>query len=159
MRVVYADIDPLAVRDTALALDGAKDAAAIEGDAREPWRLLEAASDLLDPGEPVAVIYGAVLQYLTADEARSAVGDFTAALEPRSAVVISVPRFDDPAAAERVAELMAGTGWHNHAPADAESFFAGLRVIRGQVSDVSAWPMLTESGPAARMTGAVGVLD
>jgi S-adenosyl methyltransferase len=70
-RVVYVDNDPIAVAESRMLLDGNDRCAAIEGDLREPAKIL---SDpqvnrllLLDLGEPVAFLMNSVLHFVLDD--------------------------------------------------------------------------------------------
>jgi S-adenosyl methyltransferase len=66
-RVMYVDIDPIAVAHSRAILAGNPLAGVIEADVREPERILyhEAVTGLLDFGEPVAVLLNAVLHFVS----------------------------------------------------------------------------------------------
>jgi S-adenosyl methyltransferase len=78
-RVVYADVDPVAVAHGQAILGGVPTAAAIRGDLRDPLAVLAdpAVTRLIDPAEPVGVLMVAVL-HLIPDEERP--GDAVAAV-------------------------------------------------------------------------------
>jgi hypothetical protein len=65
-RVVYADIDDVAVAHSRLILEGNPDAAAIQGDLRDPDSILSAPQtrSLIDFTRPVAVLLVSVLHFL-----------------------------------------------------------------------------------------------
>ena len=65
-RVVYVDNDDVAVAHSRLLLDGNPDAAVIQGDLREPAKILADPETqlLLDFAQPVAVFLVAVLHFL-----------------------------------------------------------------------------------------------
>jgi hypothetical protein len=65
-RVVYVDIDPVAVAYSVSILDGNERAAVIQADLREPERILAEARklDLIDLDRPVAVLLAGVVHFL-----------------------------------------------------------------------------------------------
>ncbi|MET8776702.1 SAM-dependent methyltransferase [Nocardia sp. NPDC050713] len=71
IRVLYADIDPVAVAHSKAILRGHDRAAAIEADLRKPEELLGKARDtgLIDFEQPVGVLMVAVLHLLSDDDA------------------------------------------------------------------------------------------
>ena len=65
-RVVYADIDPVAIAHSKVILDGNDNAAVIDADLREPEKILdhEAVGRLIRPGEPTGLLLVAVLHFI-----------------------------------------------------------------------------------------------
>lgn len=65
-RVVYVDIDPVAVAHARAILDGRDDAAAIQADLREPGEILghPGTRRLIDFGQPVGLLLVAVLHFI-----------------------------------------------------------------------------------------------
>ncbi len=91
-RVVYADIDDVAVAHSKLILDDNPDATVIQADLREPARILADPETqlLLDFSRPVAVLLVAVLHFIgDADNPYQIVADLRDALAPGSYLVIS----------------------------------------------------------------------
>ncbi len=91
-RVVYVDIDPVAVSESLEILEGNELATAIRGDVRSSQGILghPQVRRLLDFDRPVGVLLCAVLHFVTDDEeARAAVGRLLAAVPAGSYVVIS----------------------------------------------------------------------
>lgn len=91
-RVVYVDIDPVAVEQSNSLLKDNRYATAIRGDLRDPGailrdpRLLES----LDFAEPVAVLMVAVLHFIPdRNDPAAIIGEFGAALTPGSFLAIS----------------------------------------------------------------------
>jgi hypothetical protein len=66
-RVMYVDIDPIAVAHSEMILSGNPLAAVIEADVRRPAEILyhEAVTDMIDFAEPVAVLLNAVLHFVS----------------------------------------------------------------------------------------------
>jgi len=91
-RVVYVDIDPVAVEQAKSLLAGDPNARAISGDLRDPEQILTdpAVTALLDFSAPVAVVLGYVLHHIPDDaDAAAAVSRIGAALSPGSFLVLS----------------------------------------------------------------------
>lgn len=94
-RVVYVDIDPVAVMQGRDLLDGNERAAATLGDITRPRELLDLLDDgplhdVLDLDQPTALILAAVLHFVPSDaEAFGAVAQFRDRLVPSSWLVIS----------------------------------------------------------------------
>jgi len=91
-RVVYADIDPVAVAHSEAILQGNPDTAVLRGDVREPGQILASARvrERIDFSQPVGVLLAAVLHFVTDEEDP---GRITAALRdalcPGSYLLIS----------------------------------------------------------------------
>jgi len=91
-RVVYVDIDPVAVAHSREILVGNERAAAIQEDFRRPERILDDpdVQRLFDFGRPVAVLMVALLHYLShADDPAGLIARLTQPLGARSYVVVS----------------------------------------------------------------------
>jgi len=91
-RVVYVDVDPVAVAHSRLILAGDPQCAVVEADVRQVDDLLARPEvvELLAAGEPVAVMLVAVLHFVTdADQPEKLVARLRDALPPGSAIVIS----------------------------------------------------------------------
>jgi hypothetical protein len=65
-RIVYADVDPVAVAHSRALLDGSQGAAVIEADLREPAEILRNATvrGMIDFAQPVGLLLVAVLHFL-----------------------------------------------------------------------------------------------
>ena len=91
-RVVYVDIDPVAVAESQEILQGHDGATALRGDLREPAAILDhpEVHRLLDLGQPVGLLLVAVLHFVNEDDvAYDVVARLMAALAPGSHLVIS----------------------------------------------------------------------
>ncbi len=91
-RVVYADSDPVAIAHSRMILHGNDHAAIVDGDLREPEKILadETTRRLIDFTQPVGLILAMVLHFIadTADPP-GLVARLTAPMAPGSHVVIS----------------------------------------------------------------------
>lgn len=74
-RVVYVDIDPVAVAHSQELLAGNPHAAVVQGDLRQPERILShpTVTGLLDLSQPTAVLMIAVLHFISDDDAPAGV--------------------------------------------------------------------------------------
>jgi len=97
-RIVYIDIDPVAVRQSEEILKGNANAIAIHGDLRQPEAILEHPDvrRMLAFDKPVAVLLMAILLFVTEDEdAYRTVGTLRNALAPGGYIAISHPTGDN----------------------------------------------------------------
>jgi len=91
-RVVYVDIDPVAVAHSRAILDGDPQTAVVLGDARRPEEVLAdpALTGLLDLGQPVAVLMVALLHFVAdEDDPAGMIARYRDALVPGSHLVVS----------------------------------------------------------------------
>jgi hypothetical protein len=91
-KVVYVDLDPVAVAHSRAILDGVPDAAVVAGDLRKPAEVLAnpALRGVVDFREPVAIMLVAVLHFVTSEEhPEDIVAGYAAASVPGSYVAIS----------------------------------------------------------------------
>ena len=90
-RVVYADIDPVAIAHSRTILAGRENAAIIEGDLREPEKILAHGDTrrLIDFSQPAGLLLVSVLHYVAdADDPWGAVATLRDALAPGSYLVV-----------------------------------------------------------------------
>jgi len=143
-RVAYVDHDREVIDEGALILDkdGGEGVAFVQADLRDP------AAVLADPGlrkvvaldEPGCVILAMVFQYMPAEQAREVVSGYATRLVPGSAVVISVPRNDDPASFAEVRAAWPDGELYNHSREEIASFFgAGLEMIPPSLVLARGW--------------------
>ncbi|WP_117208914.1 SAM-dependent methyltransferase [Allorhizocola rhizosphaerae] len=97
-RVVYVDIDPVAVAESQELLQGNAHATAIQGDLRNPGAILShpQVRKVLDFDQPIAVLLVAVLHFIDDDAAHGAVRQLLGAVCPGSYLVVSHLLDDDP---------------------------------------------------------------
>ncbi|HEX5595359.1 MAG TPA: SAM-dependent methyltransferase, partial [Micromonosporaceae bacterium] len=97
-RVVYVDIDPVAVSESLELLKGNQLATAVNGDLRDPQSILShpQVAAMLDFDRPIGLLLGAVLHFVSDDEvAYDAVGRLRAALVPGSYLLVSHATADE----------------------------------------------------------------
>ncbi len=140
-RVAYVDVDPVVLSHARALLATDDGVTAIGADLRDPAGVL-AHPDLravIDPALPMCVILGAVLHFLDADAARAVTAGYARLAAPGSCLVISVACYDDESLGKRLSAEYTAAAWHNHAPADVVSFFAGLGLVGPGVTEAHTW--------------------
>ena len=145
-RVVYVDIDPVAVAHARAILKDNPNATAIQADVRQPERILNhvEVKNLLDFSQPVGVLLLSVLHYVTDDEeAYGAVRTLRNALAPGSYVAISHASLEGLAhdIYERVSRLYARSTAQNklRSYAEIQQFFDGLELVEPGVVRTPLW--------------------
>ncbi len=148
-RVVYVDIDPMAVAESLDILAGNELATAVQGDLRNPAGILghPAVQRLLDLTEPVGLLLVSVLHFVPDDEqAYAAVTQLVDALPPGSHLVLSH------AASEAFDHLFAQSAdkldvyrQHTTTPgtsrtkAEVARFFTGLELVDPGLVRLGEW--------------------
>jgi SAM-dependent methyltransferase len=97
-RVVYVDIDPVAVMHSRSILEGDQQTAVLEGDLRDPDRIVAEARKLglLDFDRPIAVLLAGVVHFLPdADRPGEVIRTLREAVGPGSYLVISHSTYED----------------------------------------------------------------
>jgi SAM-dependent methyltransferase len=152
-RVVYVDNDPVSVATTRHMLDAVPNAAIVDADIRDPAAVLGAGEvrELLDFGQPLAVMMVAVLHYVPVeDDAQAIVAEYRSVLPPGSVLVISHttddPRPEVAAAIKKVFDETATPVTHRSL-ADVVAFFDGLDLVEPGVVWTPQWRPEDESGP------------
>lgn len=156
---VYVDADPMVASHASALLGGSRMLAAVHGDLRFPAAVCDdpAVRQVIGFSRPAVVVLGLVLDLSDAHDAGRIVAGYAARLAPGSAVVITVARYEDPAAA-RIAGLSPGRV--NHSAEDVQGWFAraGLDLVRPAVADVRSWPVMPPGGKGrAAVIGGIGV--
>jgi S-adenosyl methyltransferase len=145
-RVVYVDVDPVAVAHSRHILAGNGQVAVIQEDLRRPDRILAhpETTGLLDLGQPTALLLLAVLHFVPDDEDPvGLVGRLRDALAPGSYVALSHGTADNLSAetSRRWVELFKRTPTPGtpRGRADVERFFDGLDVLEPGVVWAPQW--------------------
>jgi hypothetical protein len=147
-RVVYVDIDPVAVAESMELLDGNKHAAVVRADVREPQAILDhpAVRRLVDFTQPVGLLMAAVLHFVSDDDqAYGVVSQLVGAMPAGSYFVASHT------ATESFAPLSAVAGQEDvyrrrtatpgtvRTRAEVGRFFTGLEVLEPGVVWADDW--------------------
>lgn len=169
-RVVYVDIEPIAVAHSNTILSGNDRAVAIQADMRAVDDVLgnPDVTRLLDLTSPVGLIVAGVLQYID-DEDRPAamVAAYRDQLASGSYVVMSHPSLEG-LSEEREAGARAASGVYNRTATpfryrsrrEFEEMFAGLDIVEPGITYMWSWRPETEAegeGPDGQAIGLAGV--
>lgn len=145
-RVVYVDLDPVAVRHSEEILRDNPNAAVVRADARRPELILAdpEVRRMLDPDKPTAALFLAMLLFVTDDsEAYGVVESLRDGLAPGSYIAISHPTADDlpQDQVEQARTLYRSTGnpVSIRTYGQVERFFAGLDLVEPGLVYVSRW--------------------
>ena len=145
-RVVYVDIDPVAVAHSAALLQDNAAATIIQADLRQPDAILDHPSvrDLLAARRPVGLILAYVLHFVVDDEdALAVVRTLRDALPPESYVVISHGTVEHMPAdiLEQLVRLYRTTSQpvRIRSRAEIERFFEGLELVEPGLVYVPLW--------------------
>jgi hypothetical protein len=145
-RVVYVDNDPIVLAHArALLASGPQGATAyIDADLRDTGKILAGARDVLDFGQPIAVLLLGVLHCIPdEDDPAALVARLMAAVPPGSYLVIAHPASD--VATEQMAQSMGDYNKQAAAPLTARSyaevrgFFDGLDLVEPGVVQLHRW--------------------
>jgi hypothetical protein len=145
-RVVYVDVDPVAVAQSGAILQGNPQATIIQADARTPQYVLghPAVRELLDAGQPVALLLVFVLHFVVDDAlARRVVRELRDALPPGSYVALSHGTTEGlpPPILDQLVRLYAGTSQpvRPRPRAEVERYFEGLELVEPGLVYVPRW--------------------
>ena len=140
-RVAYVDVDPVVLSHARALVATSDGVTAVAADLRDPGAVLAdpVLRTVIDPDRPVCFILGAVLHFMDAGAARAVTAGYARLMTPGSCLVISVASFDDEDLGKQLAAEYTAAAWHNHTPADVESFFAGLQLVGPGVTEAQTW--------------------
>ncbi|MFC0506616.1 SAM-dependent methyltransferase [Micromonospora costi] len=148
-RVVYVDIDPVAVAESLELLEGNEGATAVRGDLRDPQSILShpQVTALLDFDQPIGLLLGAVLHFVPDDDlAYDAVGQLRAALAPGSYLLVSHATADEAPhdqgeldVAHDIYRRKTATPLGLRSRAQVERFFTGLDLVEPGLVWMPLW--------------------
>jgi SAM-dependent methyltransferase len=146
-RVVYADIDPVAIAHSKAILAGNKNAAIIDADLREPEKILThpVTGRLIDPGQPTGLLLVAVLHFIAdADDPWRIVATLRDALAPGSYLVLGhataeSSKPDVAQAAGKVYNRSVATQIHMRPRAEILRFFEGFDLVDPGLVHIPLW--------------------
>ena len=164
-RVVYVDNDPIVLSHArALLTSSTAPTAYIDADARDTAKILAEASDLLDLGQPTAVMLIAVLHCIPdSDDPYRLVRDLMDAVPAGSYLAITHPARDQVEAANRAEESLTrsmGQKVTFRTREQLSRFFAGLELLEPGVVAIQDWradSALDFDSPPTAMWGGVAL--
>lgn len=137
-RAAYVDIDPEAAELTGTALSGDPGHVAVRGDIRDPGTVLEAVAGVIDPGEPVFLLFGMVLHFFPPGEARDLAAAWTALVAPGSYLAVSCLRVDSERLWKRL-EMTAPDDLRNFTRPEFRALFGGMEMIPPGTAPAGGW--------------------
>jgi SAM-dependent methyltransferase len=145
-RVVYADVDPVAIAHSKALLAGNDDAAIIDGDLREPEKILDdpVTRQLIDFSQPTGLLLAMVLHFISdAEDPWRIVATLRDALAPGSFLVLShvnnEGRPEKAQATETVYNRSVATGVHMRSHAEIRRFFDGFGLLDPGLVYIPQW--------------------
>jgi hypothetical protein len=144
-RVVYVDVDPVAVAHSQAILQGTSGVAAIQGDVRQPEQILShpEVRRLLDFDRPMAMLLVALLHFIPDDEAAgNALRVLRDALPHGSYLVISHASYEGMPSESREHEQLYArtpTPMRMRSRAEIERLFDGLEFIEPGLVYIPLW--------------------
>ncbi|HUY44770.1 MAG TPA: SAM-dependent methyltransferase [Streptosporangiaceae bacterium] len=145
-RVVYADIDPVAIAHSKTILAGNENAAVIDADLRKPEAVLghPTTRELIDFSQPVGLLLVAVLHFISdADDPARRVAFLRDRLAPGSYLVLAhatnESRPDVTQAAEKVYQRSVPSEGRTRSRAEIMRFFAGFDLVEPGLVYLPQW--------------------
>ncbi|WP_285742171.1 SAM-dependent methyltransferase [Lentzea sp. NBRC 105346] len=143
-RIVYVDIDPIAVAHSNAILQGAFNANAVLGDLRDPDRILADVKDLLDFSRPIAVLMVAVLHFIPdSDDPKGVIRRYLDAVPEGSYLAISHASLDGsaPERAEAATERFRNrvTDFSMRTRAEITALFDDVELVDPGVVYLTEW--------------------
>ncbi|GIG91179.1 SAM-dependent methyltransferase [Plantactinospora endophytica] len=144
-RVVYVDIDPVAVAHSRAILRGDERTAVLQADLRRPQDILDQVRDagLLDLGQPTALLLVALLHFIPdADDPHGAIDRLTDGLPPGSYLVVTQGAHGaSDESDEKIKELYRRTPTPLTARdrAGTERFFTGFELVEPGLVNLPDW--------------------
>jgi SAM-dependent methyltransferase len=145
-RVVYADIDPVAIAHSKAILAGNPDAAIIEGDLRRPGRILAdpVTRRLIDFGQPAGLVLMVVLHFIAdAEDPWRIVAELRDALAPGSYLILGHATDEGRPVIARATETVynrsVATSLHLRSRAAVLRFFDGFELADPGLVLVPQW--------------------
>jgi O-methyltransferase involved in polyketide biosynthesis len=137
-RVAYVDNDAVVIGHLlALSAKGDPGVTVVDGDVREPDKILGAVAEGIDLAAPACLLMGFLLHFFAPGAARDLVAGYAAALAPGSCVVLSVGHADSDDGFGAYSSAAARV--YNHSAAEFTSFFGSLELVPPGVVDSREW--------------------
>jgi S-adenosyl methyltransferase len=143
-RIVYVDNDPLVLAHARALLTSTPEGATdyLDADAREPEKIVRAASELLDFNQPVGLMFMGVLAHVADyDQARSIVKHVLAALPSGSYLAIYDGTNTNPASvqAQKGYRDTGAVPYMLRTPEQIAAYFEGLELVEPGVVTITRW--------------------
>ncbi|HLJ98808.1 MAG TPA: SAM-dependent methyltransferase [Streptosporangiaceae bacterium] len=150
-KVVYIDLDPVAVLHAQALLPKNPLLIAFQADLTDPPSVLDH-PDLaatVDLDRPVGVILGAITHLLPADVLSKSVAAYVARLAPGSWLMISGGYSEDEETYTSMQSAYTAATTYRHSPEMFASFFTGMRIVPPGVVEAKRWVNGLDTPPPA----------
>ncbi|GLW34108.1 SAM-dependent methyltransferase [Actinoplanes regularis] len=156
-KIVYVDNDPLVLAHARALLTSTPQGrtAYLDADLYNPDKILERASETLDPEEPVALMLMGILGHVESDEEAKRIIDTLLARFPSGSYFAMYDGSDtDPAVREatRIWNISANPKYHLRTPERIRSLFDGLELVEPGVVPVTRWRPGPDAADAAEIS-------
>jgi hypothetical protein len=160
VRVMYVDIDPIAVAHTRAILAGHPRVRVLQADPRRPVDIVDHpdVTDLLDFSEPVAVMLMSVLHFIPdADDPERIVGQLRDAVVAGSYIALShavhVTERAEAFEAVRQVSQRTPTPWHLRSQEQVARLLTGLDLVEPGIVTLAEWHPNLSEGPSQPWPG------
>ncbi len=155
-RIVYVDHDPLVLAHARALLTSSPHGSCdyIDADLRDPAAILAAAGQILDFGQPLALMLMGIVGHLPDSHAYPIVAELVAALPPGSYLALydGTNRNDAFTKAQDAYNQTGATPYHLRSPDQITRFFHGLTLVEPGIVSCSLWrPEPTQAWPPAEV--------
>ncbi len=139
--VAYVDNDPVVISHlTALVAKGSRGIGVLDGDIREPDRILDGIAGTIDLARPAGLLLGSLLHFSSPGEARELVARYAAALAAGSYLAMSAARMEGGGADGGYGEYSKNVAAvYNHSAADFARFAGPLELVPPGIVDARRW--------------------
>jgi O-methyltransferase involved in polyketide biosynthesis len=150
-RIAYVDHDPVVIAIAGALLADDEGTAAVDANLADPASVLTdpAFRAVIDPAEPVCLVFGLVLGLLPGRQARQVVAGYADLVAPGSYVVLSCGRCDYEELWKQLSDAFTTADSYNHSPDEVKGFFAGVELVLPGLVAAQNWRGGCHNVPAA----------
>jgi hypothetical protein len=157
-RVAYVDIDPLVVSHGSAATAGTPGVAFARADLGNPEAVMADpdVKSVIDPGRPCLAVFGLVLHFTSAADARRVIAGWADWLPSGSRFAVTVAHWADERLWERIRAVYGPAPLFNHSEIQLAGMMRGLDILGGGVEVARGWgPEAVESPGPGKILAAV----
>jgi S-adenosyl methyltransferase len=140
-QIAYIDHDVVVTTHLRALLADDKGIAAAAADLTDPAAVLACPEvrPVIDPAEPVCLVFGLVLNLLHAGKAREVIAGYADLAAPGSLFVVSCGRIDDAGIWDQLSKAYTAAPVYNHTREKVAGFFGGLELVDPGLVPVQSW--------------------
>jgi O-methyltransferase involved in polyketide biosynthesis len=158
VRCAYVDLDPRVAAHGMAATQGLDGVTYAHADLTRPGDVMADPDvrPVIDPARPVLAVFGLVLHFLDASEARRVIEGWADWLPAGSRFAVTVAHWADEKLHERISAVYGPGRIRNHTPAQVHAMLRGLELLGGGVEVARGWaPEAIESPGPGHILAAV----